>query len=308
MKTFADMHCDTASYIFENKLHLYDSDGHINIKMLEKYISPIQVFAIWLKKEYYTNAFDITTWIIDYFTKEIEINSEKAEIVKNSGDIHKKNKKIKAVLSIEGCEALEGSIEKLRILYDKGIRIATLTWNYKNCVATGVMESGYGGGLTDFGKEAVKEMERLGIIVDVSHLSDEGFYDVEKHTEKPLIATHSNCRAICSFPRNLTDDQLRVIGERGGIVGLNMCVDFLSDSGKAGIEDVIRHTEHMLDICGENSVALGCDFDGIPITPDGIENVARIEYVLESMEKEFGKEITEKIAFANFIRITDMLI
>ena len=94
MKTFADMHCDTASYIFENKLHLYDSDGHINIKMLEKYISPIQVFAIWLKKEYYTNAFDITTWIIDYFTKEIEINSEKAEIVKNSGDIHKKNKKI----------------------------------------------------------------------------------------------------------------------------------------------------------------------------------------------------------------------
>ena len=109
MKTFADMHCDTASYIFENKLHLYDSDGHINIKMIEKYISPIQVFAIWLKKEYYTNAFDITTWIIDHFTKEIEINSEKAEIVKNSGDIHKKNKKIKAVLSIEGCEALEGA-------------------------------------------------------------------------------------------------------------------------------------------------------------------------------------------------------
>ena len=102
--------------------------------------------------------------------------------------------------------------------------------------------------------------------------------------------THSNCRAICSFPRNLTDDQLRVIGERGGIVGLNMCVDFLSDSGKAGIEDVIRHTEHMLDICGENSVALGCDFDGIPITPDGIENVARIEYVLESMEKSLEKD------------------
>lgn len=308
MKTFADMHCDTASYIFDKGIHLADSDGHVSIDKLNRYISPVQVFAVWLKREYYPIAFDKTVQIIDYLKKEIEINSDKVELVRSFNDINMKNKKIKALLSIEGCEALEGSINNLFSLYEKGIRLATLTWNYRNCVATGVMDSRYGGGLTDFGKEAVKEMERLGIIIDVSHLSDEGFYDVEKHTDKPFVATHSNCRSLCAFPRNLTDDQLKIIGERSGLVGLNMCVDFLSDSGKAGINDVLRHAEHMLDLCGDDAVAFGCDFDGIPVTPDGIENVTKISDVLDAFEIAFGREITEKIAFGNFIRIADMLL
>ncbi len=210
-------------------------------------------------------------------------------------------------MSIEGCEALEGNIDNLYSLYDEGIRLATLTWNYKNCVATGVGESNLGGGLTDFGKEAVKEMERLGIIVDVSHLSDEGFYDVEKHTEKPFIASHSNSRAVCNHPRNLTDDQLKIIGERGGMAGLNMCVDFLSDRGETDRSDILRHAEHMLNVCGENSVCLGCDFDGIFTTPKDMENVSKIDGLLELMENEFGKDITYKIAVGNFMRIMELL-
>lgn len=307
MRTYADWHCDTASLICGLGRHIKDNEGHINLELLGNFDSPIQTFAVWLPKEYYPTAYDTTKKVIAYFKNEVRLNSDKIALVKNKKDILENKGKISALMSIEGCEALEGSLDKLYDLYDEGIRLATLTWNYKNCVATGVMESDLGGGLTDFGKEAVKEMERVGIIVDVSHLSDEGFYDVEKNTEKPFIASHSNCRAVRDFPRNLTDDQLRIISERGGIAGLNMCVDFLSDRGKADRSDILRHAEHMLNICGENSVCLGCDFDGIFTTPEGMENVSKIDGLLELMEKEFGKYITYKIAVGNFMRITELL-
>ncbi|GFI61701.1 hypothetical protein IMSAG049_00862 [Clostridiales bacterium] len=303
MKNFADWHCDTASAIFEKKEKIFDTDGHINLKMLEKYNSPIQTFAVWLKKEYYIQAFKKTNEIINYLKNEINLNSDKIALVKGFEDIDKNKGKISAILAIEGCEALEGDMNNLYALYDAGVRVATLTWNYKNCVATGVMESIMGGGLTDFGKAAVKEMESLGIVIDVSHISDEGFFDVERNTTKPFIASHSNCRSICSFPRNLTDDQLKIIGEREGIVGLNMCVDFLSDRGHADIDDILKHTEHMLDTCGENSISLGCDFDGIPITPEGMENVSKLDGLIKIFEMEFGPEIADKIAFRNFVRI-----
>ena len=282
LKTFADWHCDTASAIFENKESLYDASGHINLKMLENYDSPIQTFAVWLKRIYYPEAYLKTVEIIDYFKNEVNINRDKIALITGFDDIIKNNGKICAFLSIEGCEALEGSLEKLYSLYSMGVRAATLTWNYKNCVATGVMESSLGGGLTDFGRQAVKAMERLGIVIDVSHLSDEGFYDVQRHTEKPFVATHSNCRSICSFPRNLTDDQLRIIGERDGIAGLK--------------------------ICGEDHICLGCDFDGIPVTPDGMENVTKIGGLLDIIEEEFGKETAEKIGKENFMRIIKELL
>lgn len=308
MNTFADWHCDTASYIFEKKIGLYDSDGHINLKKLEKYDSPVQVFAVWLRKEYYPFAFERTMAVVDWFKRETEKNTDKMSLVYDKKDIENNRGKLSALLSIEGCEALEGSMDKLHSLYDAGIRLATLTWNYKNCVATGVLESMKGGGLTPFGKDAVKEMEKMGIIIDVSHLSDEGFYDVAKHTEKPFIASHSNCRAVCSFPRNLTDDELRIIGERKGIAGINLCEDFLSDSGRAGKDDIFRHIDHMLGICGEDCICLGCDFDGIPATPQGVEDVSKIGQMLDDIADEFGKTTAEKIAKGNFMRIIGELL
>ena len=307
MRTFADWHCDTASFLYENKMHLKENGGHISLEKLAGFEAPVQTFAVWLDKKYYNDAFSKTIEIIGYFKNEAETNNDKIELVKSFDDIQN-NKKIGALLSIEGCEALEGSFEKLERLYDEGIRAATLTWNYKNCVATGVMESSLGGGLTGFGRAAVRKMEELGIIVDVSHISDEGFYDVEKNTQKPFIATHSNCRALCAAPRNLTDEQLKIIAERGGTVGLNMCPAFLNDNMNADIDDVLRHAEHMLDICGEDTVCLGCDFDGILFGPRGMEDVAGITALLDNMENKFGKEITYKIAKGNFMRIVKELL
>lgn len=307
MHTYADWHCDTASKIYEMNGHLLDSDLHININKLRIFDSPIQMFAVWLKKEYYDSAYDTTVKIINKFKEEIIKNSEVIAFSESYNDIFKNKGKINAMLSIEGAEALEGSIDKLYNLYDMGVRLITLTWNYRNCVATGVLESSYGGGLTDFGKEAVRQMEKLGIIIDVSHLSDEGFFDVAKRTEKPFIASHSNSRDICSSQRNLSDEQLKIIGERGGIIGLNMYPPFLSNDN-ASIYDVIKHTEHMLEICGEDCISLGCDYDGISETPVGMEDVTCIGNLIELMEKHFGTEITEKIAYKNYLRVLKAII
>lgn len=307
MYTFADWHCDTATKIFETGEHLLDSDSHINIKKLQTFDSPVQMFAVWLKKEYYSSAYDKTVQIINNLKNEINFNNDKIALVLSYDDILKNKGKINAMLSIEGAEALEGSIEKLHNIYDMGVRLVTLTWNYKNCVATGVMESSLGGGLTEFGKTAVREMENMGIIIDVSHLSDEGFYDVARKTEKPFVASHSNCRALCSFPRNLTDDQLRIIGDRGGIAGLNMCTAFLRDNDEASANDVIRHIEHMLITCGEDSISLGCDYDGIPKTPVGMEDVTCIGNLIGLINKNFGLEIAEKIAYKNYFRLLKVL-
>lgn len=301
MIKYADWHCDTASSIYETGEHISDSNTHINLKLLKNFDSPVQIFAVWLRKEYYNDAFNKTVEIINNFKNEIKSNLDSISLVKSYKDIVNNKGRVSAMLSIEGCEALEGSIEKLDMLYDMGVRLATLTWNYKNCVATGVMESNLGGGLTEFGRKAVRHMEDKGIIIDVSHISDEGFYSVAEFTEKPFIASHSNCRSICKAPRNLADEQIRLIGERKGIIGLNMCQSFLNDSGKASVDDVIKHTEHMLGICGENSICLGCDFDGIPSTPEGMDNVTYIKALYDRFETEFGKDTAYKVVYGNFI-------
>lgn len=307
MYSFADWHCDTASKIFEIGEHLLDSNSHINIKKLQTFDTPVQMFAVWLKKEYYSCAYDKTVEIIKNLKSEIDLNNDKIVFSSSYNDILKNNGKINAMLSIEGAEALEGSIDKLHNLYKMGVRLVTLTWNYKNCVATGVRESSLGGGLTKFGETAVKEMENMGIIIDVSHLSDEGFYDVARKTEKPFVASHSNCRALCSFPRNLTDDQLKIIGDRGGVVGLNMCTAFLNDNDEASTDDVIRHIDHMLNTCGENSISFGCDYDGIPKTPVGMDDVTCIVNLIDIIKKNYGLEIAEKIAYKNYFRVLKAL-
>ena len=308
MKTFADWHCDTALVLTQGGLHLKGHKGHISLEILEKYDSPVQVFAVWLPKEKHENAFNETLKVFDYFKNEVKENSDKIALAKSYNDILSNKGKASAILGIEGCEALEGSIEKLHYLYNEGLRVATLTWNYKNCVATGVGESSLGGGLTDFGKEAVKEMERLGIVIDVSHLSEEGFYDVVKHTEKPFAASHSNSFSLCPHRRNLKDEQLKIIGERGGIAGLNMYVEFLTERGEADINDILRHTEHMLKVGGEDTICFGCDFDGIDMAPKGMEDASKIAGLLDIFEKEFGKDITYKIAKGNFMRVMERLI
>ena len=152
-----------------------------------------------------------------------------------------------------------------------------LTWNHRNQIGAGPWESG---GLSVFGKELIKEMDRLGVVVDISHLNIDGFWDVMKESSKPIIASHSNVRALTDHPRNLHDDQIQALAERGGLVGMNFCAAFLNKKeAEASVNDVLDHIEHIAGLVGSDHIALGSDFDGITMRPKELKSVKEVPLV-----------------------------
>lgn len=172
------------------------------------------------------------------------------------------------VLSVEGCDLLAGGLDRLTAWRKMGVRMAALTWNYENCMATPASVDA-DSPLKPFGREAVKEMRRLGIAPDTSHLNRRGFFDLLEMGAVPL-ASHSCCAALCGHRRNLTDDQLRALFQAGGYVGVNFYPRFLREEGEAGIEDVCAHALRMMDLGGEGQIGFGSDFDGIEVKPAGL--------------------------------------
>ena len=221
------------------------------------------------------------------------------------------------ILTVEGGSAVAGDLKNIHHLRENGVRVMTLTWNGSNeigrggiagekiglqeCneIGSGVM-SGDKFGLTPFGKLAVKEMEKEGIVIDISHASEALFYDVAGNTERPFIATHSNSKVLCKHPRNLTDDQFRIICNRGGLVGLNYFKALLNDApAKADIEDLFAHAEHFLSLGGADVVAMGSDFDGsdMPHGITGLESVEDIANVF--LRHNLPEALVDKIFFEN---------
>jgi len=213
--------------------------------------------------------------------------------------------RIAALLTIEDGRLIEGSLKRLNRYYQMGVRLITLTWNYANCFGSPnstdpqVMQRP----LSDFGREAIPEMNRLGIIIDVSHLSDGGFYDVAALSKKPFAASHSNCRALCAHPRNLTDDMIRVLAEHGGVAGLNQYPQFLYDgASESRMEDLVRHLRHLTDVGGIEVAALGSDFDGFTGTPclKGPQDYPRLAGAL--LKEGFSSSDLDKIFHGNVLR------
>jgi membrane dipeptidase len=191
--------------------------------------------------------------------------------------------KFALVPAIENACSLAGSLDLLHIYYELGVRSLGLVWNGRNELGDGVRVRN-AGGLTEFGVEVVRECNKIGMLVDVSHLSEKGFDDVADNCEGPFIATHSNARAICDHPRNLTDRQLKTIGGRGGVAGLNFCTAFLTEKAEdANLEHAVRHYLHMAEVAGSQSVALGSDFDGITDTPKGLESASKIPRLADAL-------------------------
>ena len=205
---------------------------------------------------------------------------------------------ISTEFSIEGGEAIEGSIDKLYEFYEKGVRLMTLTWNHKNEIGCGAL-SGITDGLTDFGKSVVKEMNNMNMFIDVSHINEKGFWDVVKTTNKPIIATHSNSFTICNHPRNLKDDQLKAIAEMNGAIGLNTYPPFVRDSESVTSEDLLRHIDFILNKTGENVLGMGTDFDGISKSPKDLEDISKLPKFYDIVSREFGEEIADKIFYKN---------
>ncbi|MEG2134764.1 MAG: dipeptidase [Clostridia bacterium] len=188
------------------------------------------------------------------------------------------------VLSIEGGEMLEGSLARLHEFHDAGVRMITLTWNYENQIAYPA-KSGSRLPLKDFGRELVFEMDKLGMLSDVSHLNDAGFDDVAARTRLPLVASHSNLRERTPVPRNLTRAQVRVIIEKQGFIGVNFYADFLRSGAPATLDDVLGHIDALCELGAVHCVGFGSDFDGIDAWPEGLENPSHFPALLDLLAR-----------------------
>ena len=305
-----DGHCDTVVSAYEKGMSLLKNSGHIDLERLAAFDSPVQFFAIWLKKSYYPISLRQTLKYIDFYYNELFKNNAVMGHINSFHDIvrNKAAGRISSILSLEGCEALEGELSTLRMLYRLGVRGAGLTWNHRNALGDGVLERDTHGGLTIFGKACVQEMNRIGMIVDVSHLSEDGFWDVDRVATVPYIASHSNARSICDVPRNLSDDQIRAISVKGGVIGVNLYTPFISLERKTDIKDVLCHIDHVISVGGCQAVGLGCDFDGIESMPEGIKDVAGIKKLIEAVSHKHGGEVAELFAEKNFLRVLQKIL
>ena len=298
MKLF-DMHCDTASRMLYEGENLYKNNLAVDIEKLKKSNSLAQVFAFFIDISEVSNPYLEFEKMYNNFIEEIN-NNDDIEILTSKNQLND-NSKIHAILSIE-----EGEVTKntsLEDIYNKGIRIITLTWNYKNTFGYPNYEFLYKDkGLTKEGIELVEKMNELGMIIDVSHLSDAGFYDVLKYSKLPFIASHSNSRSKKNHYRNLADDMIKKISEKGGVIGINFYSKFLGNSKISKIHDMIKHIEHIKKIGGVDVIAIGTDYDGIDseVEIKDISEIDKLEYELE--KHGFTYDEIEKIFYKNAIR------
>ena len=222
-----------------------------------------------------------------------------------------------AILHFEGAEAIKPGLDNLEGYYAKGLRSIGPVWSRSNVFGHGVPLSfpgspDQGGGLTEAGIELVRACDRLGIMLDVSHLNEAGFDDLARTTSRPLIATHSNVHALSPSPRNLTDRQLAAIAESGGLVGVNFAAGFLREDGRKSpdtpIELILRHMDSLLEALGENGVALGSDFDGA-VVPSAIGDCGKMPVLVEAMEKAgYGRALIGQICLGNWLRQIELQI
>jgi membrane dipeptidase len=306
-----DAHCDTALSAYEQNADIIENNFHIDIKRLLETGQRVQFFAAFADPiDYRNDTLTRVLAILDEVYRAQDLYGEKFAICLSSEDIDRALKigKVAAILSIEGGECLNGELSLLRQLYRLGVRSMLLTWNYRNQLADGVEEL-HGNGLSGFGRQVVAEMNRLGMIVDVSHLCDNSFRDVLEITTMPVIASHSNARSVCNNIRNLTDSQLIDIKKNGGVVGINFYTYFLNNTDKATIDDVVRHIEHICSVTGENHIGIGADYDGIEHTPEGLEGTQCIPALFERLAQlNYTDELIGKIAGLNFMRVIGQIV
>ncbi|MDR1364188.1 MAG: membrane dipeptidase [Oscillospiraceae bacterium] len=291
MKLF-DLHCDTIFRAIKENKDINNGDLCVNFEKIKKFEEYIGCFAIWIPDSIRKDdAFNLFNELIDRLNLEI---NKHLKFCKN----------IKIIISVEGGAVLGGDLSKIKILKSKGVKILTLTWNGKCEIGDGIGVKN-SKGLTDFGIQVIKELEKNNIIIDLSHASKKLFYDVCELATKPFIATHSNSKSVCLHKRNLLDDQFMLIKQKNGIVGINFCNDFLSNSGNANIEDVFEHIEKFLSFSGKDNICIGSDFDGADTLKE-ISNVSEIGKLYEFLlKKNYSENLVNKIFFNNAKRFFD---
>lgn len=316
-----DTHCDTLKCLLPQFTRPRDSMwqdrskvgfgkrselGHIDLPRLKEGGVDLQVFAISGERDP-TPAYSLRTAMemIEAFYTECEKYPKLVAPVTSHAEIMQANEegKIAAMLSIEGSDVIEGHIGMLCIYHRLGVRMVGLVHSLRNLLADGVADNRTKGGLSNMGIDAVEELNRLGMIVDVSHLSDAGFWDVMEVSKDPVVASHSNSRAVCAHPRNMTDEMIKALAERGGVMGMNFAPDFVHKA-KPSVATLVDHIDHIVDLVGPEHVGLGSDFDGIPSTPAGLEDASRMPAVTEELvRREYSEDYIRLILGGNHLRL-----
>jgi membrane dipeptidase len=306
-----DGHCDTLLRMAEGKLKLSarSTEGHSDLPRLRDGGVTAQVFAIFVEDKYLPAGAAVQTLrVLDTLYDALQDNADALLLATTVEDIEsaKADGKVAAIVGFEGAESLEGDLALLRMFHRLGLRLLTVAWSRRNQAADGAWEARTGGGLTNFGLKLVEECNRLGIVLDISHLAPAGVKDVLQLSSAPVIASHSNARALCPSPRNLTDEQLQALADKGGVVGVTFVPAFLSEkSEEASLERLLDHVDHIARVAGIDHVGLGSDFDGFrPPEPKGLEDVTCMPAITAGLvQRGYAEEDVRKILGGNLLRV-----
>lgn len=319
-----DMHCDTIMALMNTNNNIYQSDNMVDLQKLQKGNYLLQCFAMFVpyasKEEKNYSPFEVCNKMIDRYYQEIDNYKDIISPVFNYQDIENniKNNKISSLLTIEEGGVCLGNIEFLRNFYRLGVRMMTLTWNFKNEIASPNIDyfkieknsntkpvPNLVDGLTDFGKEVVKEMNRLGMVIDCSHLGDKGFYDVIELSTKPIVCSHSCSRTICKHVRNMTDDMLLKLKQNRGVVGINYCHNFVKeDESEATVKDLVKHITYIKNLIGIDYIGLGSDFDGISNKNIQLKDASMMGLLIDELINQgYTNEEIDKICYKNVLRV-----
>lgn len=296
-----DCHCDTAAHAREHGEKLRRNRMQLDLERLSHYSPAGQVFAVCAADDAEPVKFaDVS---IAFFLEQIKENSDIVKLCLNFRDIlsAEKEGKIAALLSIEGAE----QISDIDAAYRHGVRIVHMTWNHDNALCGAAMDSG--AGLTQEGKRFVMRAQQLGIMLDMSHISERGFWDTLSISTRPVIAGHSNAKAVCNVTRNLTDAQFTALVKQGGGAGINLYPEFLGLG--CDIDAVFAHIEHFISLGGEKSVFLGCDLDGIEQMPKGISGVQDLGRIYEALLRHnYPERLARDIFRNNILRVMEKVL
>ena len=326
-----DFHCDgilatlpDSAYIIgegaRRTLSERSDKGHIDIPRLLEGGVDCQVFSHFVEPIYNQIAPQRMLQVLGYSFSEIEKSDKLSLVTKYSEIIENDGKVISFIVGFEGGEAIVQDLRILKAFHRLGLRRLTLCWNNRNMIADGVSWQRSKGGLTEFGADVVNECNRLGILVDVSHITDQGFWDTLEESKDPVIASHSNCRALCGSMRNLTDDMIKALAEKGGVMGVNYVPFFLTDIdltkfragdaeerkkvGSVDVERVVDHIDHIAKILGSvDNIGLGSDFDGVPMIAKGLDDASKLPNLTKALvTRGYSDQEIEKILGGNFLR------
>jgi membrane dipeptidase len=302
--TIIDLHNDIllAVHTGQRDVRARSEVGHSDLPRLREGGVDVQVFALFIHPKEADRGFARLTELLDAFDGLVATSDQVLGRATSVADIERLEHagQLAVVLAIENGSALEGDLAHLDAAYQRGVRMMSLTWNHTNKLAGGAMESQCGG-LTAWGRRVLARMQDLGMIVDVSHLSEQSFWDTLAATRGPLVASHSNAAGLTPHPRNLSDEQLRALGRRGGVVGVNFYPTF---TGGGSLARILDHIDYMVHVMGPDHVALGSDFDGFTGRVQELEDVAQLAHLTAGLlARGYDGQTTKAILGVNALRV-----